>query len=139
MTVALVAFAGAVATAQMKVATFADYQKLMQSISTVNGAMNKAIGSSAYADATKQITAQRQNYTVLETFWTGQKQESAVKMVQDGLSRLDGLEKMLGMATVDQMEAQAAAKQFFGVSCGACHKAFREGETGSYTIRGVTF
>jgi len=32
---------------------------------------------------------------------------------------------------VDQMAAQAAAKEFGGSTCGACHKAYREGDAQS--------
>ena len=35
---------------------------------------------------------------------------------------------MLGAATVDQMAAAAAAKEFGGNTCGACHKLYREGD-----------
>ena len=42
-----------------------------------------------------------------------------VGIVKDGLTRLDALDKMLGAATVDQMSAQAAAKELGGATCGA--------------------
>jgi len=35
---------------------------------------------------------------------------------------------LLGAATVDQVAAQAAAKEFGGNTCGACHKLYREGD-----------
>ena len=34
----------------------------------------------------------------------------------------------VAFSTVDQMAAQAAAKEFGGSTCGACHKAYREGD-----------
>ena len=48
-----------------------------------------------------------------------------------GLLQFDGLDKALAGATVDQMAAQAAAKEFGGNTCGACHKLYREGDAQS--------
>ena len=93
--------------------------------------MNKAIGSASYADAKAQIATLRTNYMTLQGFWAGVKKDDAVGIVKDGLTRLDALDKMLGAATVDQMAAQAAGKEFGGATCGACHKLYREGDAQS--------
>ena len=90
--------------------------------------MNKAIGSSAYADARTQIVTLRQNYMALQGFWMDKKKDDAVAIVKDGLSRLDALDKTLSVPTIDQMAAQAAVKEFGGNTCGACHKLYREGD-----------
>jgi mono/diheme cytochrome c family protein len=95
------------------------------------GATNKAIGSGAFADARMNVATLRQNYMALEGFWVDKKQNDAVAIVKDGLTRLDALDKTLGAASVDQMAAQAAAKEFAGATCGACHKAYREGDAQS--------
>jgi hypothetical protein len=116
------------AMAQGKIATMEEYAKLMKSNAQANGAMNKAIGSGAYADARMQVTTLRQNFMTLQPFWAQRKRDDAVTIVKDGLSRLDALDKMLGAATVDQMAAAAAAKEFGGNTCGACHKLYREGD-----------
>ena len=125
--VVVVAWAGGVVTAQ-GLTTMEEYTKLMKSNAQANGAMNKAIGSGAYADARAQIATLRQNLTTLEPFWTQRKRDDAVGIIKDALSRLDALDKMLGAATVDQTAAQAAAKEFGGNTCGACHKLYREGD-----------
>ena len=127
-TVALVALAGAVAIGQGKITTTEEYTKLMKSNAQANGASNKAIGSGAYADARTQIATLRQNFMTLQGFWAERKKDDAVGFIKDGLTRLDALDKMLSAATVDQMAAQAAAKEFGGNTCGACHKAYREGD-----------
>lgn len=127
LTAALVALAGAVALGQGKMSMEA-YAKLMKSNAQNNGGMNKAIGSGAYADARTAAATLRQNLTALQPFWAERKRDDAVKILKDGLSRLDALDKMLGAATVDQVAAQAAAKEFGGMVCGACHKAYREGD-----------
>jgi mono/diheme cytochrome c family protein len=75
-----------------------------------------------------QLATLRQNFMTLQGFWTEKKQADAVMIVKDGLTRLDALDKVLSAPTVDQMAAQAAAKEFAGNTCGACHKAYREGD-----------
>lgn len=127
LTAALVALAGAVAMGQGKM-SLEEYAKLMKSNAQNNGGMNKAIGSGAYADARTAIATLRQNLTTLQPFWAERKRDDAVTIITGGLSRLDALDKMLGAATVDQVAAQAAAKEFGGNVCGACHKAYREGD-----------
>jgi hypothetical protein len=125
---ALVAFAGAVATAQGKIATLADHVALMKSNAQANGALNKAVGSGDFAGARMQVTTLRQNLTTLQTFWMEKKNAEAVKVVKEGLGRLDALDKMLAAPAPDQVAAQAAAKEFGGNTCGACHKMLREGD-----------
>jgi len=127
-TVALVALAGAVAIGQGKITTMEEYTKLMKSNAQANGGMNKAIGSAAYADARTQLATLRTNLMTLQGFWAERKKDDAVGFIKDGLTRLDALDKMLSAGTVDQMAAQAAAKEFGGATCGACHKTYREGD-----------
>ena len=105
-----------------------DHPKLMKANAQAAGAMNKAIGSGAFADARTQVATLRQNFTSLQGFWMGKKKEDAVLIIKDGLTRLDALDKILGATTIDQMAAQAAAKEFGGNTCGACHKLYREGD-----------
>ena len=128
---ALLAILGAVVLAQGKVTSAEDYAKLMKANAQAAGAMNKAIGSGAFADARTQVATLRTNYMELQAFWSDKKKDDAVGIVKDGLTRLDALDKMLGAATVDQMAAQAAGKEFGGATCGACHKLYREGDAQS--------
>ena len=129
-TFAVVALATAVATAQApsKIGTLADHVALMKSNAQANGALNKAVGSGDFAGARMQITTLRQNLTTLQTFWMEKKNADAVKVVKEGLGRLDALDKMLAAPGPDQVAAQAAAKEFGGNTCGACHKMLREGD-----------
>src|SRR5262245_12997506 len=114
-----------------KVTTPEEYAALMKANAQAAGATNKAIGSMAYADARTGVATLRKNYMALQGFWADKKQADAVTMVKDGLTRLDALDKTLGAATVDQMAAQAAMKEFQGATCGGCHKAYREGDAQS--------
>ena len=128
--VALVVFAGTIAIGQApaKIVTMADHVAVMKSNATANGTLNKAVGSSAFADARPAVATLRTNFTTLQTFWTEKKNAEALKIVTDGLSRLEALDKMLAAPTPDAMATQAAAKEFGGNVCGACHKVMREGD-----------
>jgi len=108
-----------------------DHPMLMKSNAQAAGAMNKAIGSGAFADARTQVATLRQNFTSLQGFWMGKKKEDAVLIIKDGLTRLDALDKLLASPTVDQMAVQAAAKEFGGNTCAPCHKQYREGDAQS--------
>ena len=130
-TIALVALAGSMVMGQgapSKIATLGDYSAVMKSNGASNGALNKALGSGAFADARMQVTTIRQNLMTLQTFWTEKKNAEVLKVVKGGLSSLDALDKMLAAPAPDQVAAQAAAKMFGGNTCGACHKMLREGD-----------
>ena len=122
----LVVFAIGV-TAQAKM-TLEEHAKIMKMNVQAMGPMNKAIASGNYADARTQVAALRTNFMTLQGMWASVKKEDAVAIVKDGLSRLDAVDKMLSAATVDQMAAQGAIKEFQGATCGACHKLYREGD-----------
>jgi cytochrome c556 len=131
MVPAVMVVLGVVVVAQGKLTTPEDYAALMKANGQAVAAMNKAIGSGAFADARTQVAMLRQNYMALQGFWVDKKKDDAVAIVKDGLSRLDALDKLLSAPTVDQMAAQADAKQFGGNTCGACHKLYREGDAQS--------
>ena len=124
----LVAVFGAVVMGQGKLTTTEDYAKNMKANAQAAGPMNKAIASGAFADARPHVATLRQNFMALQGFWAEKKKDDAVAIVKDGLTRLDALDKLLAAPTVDQMAAQAAAKEFGGNTCGACHKLYREGD-----------
>ena len=129
-TVAMVALIGAIVVAQApaKIATMADHAALMKSNAQANGAIGKALASGAFADARTQLGTLRTNLTTLRTFWTEKKNAEALKIVNDGISRAEALDKMLAAPAPDQMAAQAAAKEMGGNTCGACHKMMRDGD-----------
>ncbi len=114
-----------------KVTTVEEYAQLMKANAQAIGGANKAIGAAAYADARMQVATLRKNYMALQGFWADKKKDDAVAIVKDGLTRLDALDKTLSAPTVDPMAAQAAAKEFGGATCGACHKLYREGDAQS--------
>jgi len=128
VTALMAVWLGTVAIAQSKITTTEEYAKLMKANAMANGALNKAVGSGAFADARMQIVTLRQNFMTLQGFWGERKRDDAVGILKDGLTRLNALDTMLSAGTVDQVAAQAAAKEFGGNTCGACHKLYREGD-----------
>ena len=126
-TALMMVWLGTLAFAQNTITTVEQYAALMKSNAQANGAMNKAIGSGAFQDARTQLATLRQNFTSLQAFWSEKKQDAAIGIVKDGLTKIDALDKLLGAPAPDQMAAQAAAKELQG-ACGACHKQFREGD-----------
>jgi hypothetical protein len=116
------------AQAPSKIATLADHAALMNSNAQANGALNKSLGGGMFADAKSAAATLRTNFSTLRTFWTEKKNAEALKIVNDGLSRLDMVEKALAAAAPDQAAAQADAKAFGGSTCAACHKMMREGD-----------
>jgi hypothetical protein len=127
--VALAALAAAgLAQAPSKIATLADHAVLMKSNAQANGALNKSLGSGGLADAKAAAATLRTNFTTLRTFWTEKKNAEALKIVTDGLSRLEAIDKAVAATAPDQTAAQAAAKEFGGATCAACHKMMREGD-----------
>ena len=126
-TALIMVWLGTLAFAQNKVTTVEEYAALMKSNAQANGAMNKAIGSGAFQDARTQLGTLRGNFMTLQAFWTEKKQDPAIAIVKDGLTKIDALDKLLAAPAPDQMAAQAAAKELQG-ACGACHKQFREGD-----------
>ena len=126
-TLGLVVIFSVAVTAQAKM-TLEEHAKLMKSNAQSAGGMNKAIAAASYADAKTQLATLRTNFMTLQGMWASVKKDDAVAIVKDGLSRLDALDKTLSAATVDQMAAQAAVKEFQGATCGACHKLYREGD-----------
>jgi cytochrome c556 len=126
-TVALLVVLAVGVTAQAKM-TLEEHAKIMKSNAQAVGAMNKAIAAASYADARTQQATLRTNFMTLQGLWGSVKKDDAVAIVKDGLTRLDALDKTLSAATVDQMAAQGAVKEFQGATCGACHKLYREGD-----------
>ncbi len=129
---------GVVVGAQTKpVTTPEEHAAVMKSNGSAAGPMFKAIGSGAFADARTQVATLRENFMALQGFWASKKKDDAVAIVKDGLAKLDALDKMLAAPAPDQMAAQAAAKEFQGATCGACHKLYRDGDgkTTPYTFK----
>lgn len=128
---AVTMLAGAVLSAQQKVTTPEELDKTMKAVGAAQGATGKAINSMAYADARKSIAEIKQHLTGAEAFWVAKKKDDAVKMNKDVIANLDKLDALLAAPTVDQQAALGALK---GAGCAGCHKTYRVGEQGNYSL-----
>jgi hypothetical protein len=128
LSLALMGLVASVAAGQGSAMSLEEYAALMKSNAQANGALNKAIGSAAYAEGRAQVAVLRKNLAALEPFWAQRKREDAVTILRDGQNRLTSLDEMLSRPAVPQADAQAAAKEFGGAVCAACHKQYREGD-----------
>ena len=119
----LVAWSGSLVVAQ-KVTTPEELDKTMKAVNAANGAMRKAIGSGAFADAKTAAAELKKQITIAETFWVHHKKDDAVKMNQTTIAKITALETALGAATPDAAAVQGAQKELGG-TCTACHQQYR--------------
>jgi cytochrome c556 len=133
--IAVTMLAGAALSAQQKITTPEELDKTMKTVGSSQQTAGKAIGSMSYAEARKSLAAVKAALTTAETFWVTHKKDDAVKMNKEVIANLDKLDALLAAPTVDQQGALAALK---GAGCGNCHKAYREGEPGNYSLRAGT-
>jgi cytochrome c556 len=128
---AVTMLAGAVLTAQQKVTTPEELDKTMKAVGAAQGATGKAINSMAYADARKSVAEIKLLLTGAEAFWVAKSKDDAVKMSKEVIANIDKLDAILAAPTVDQAAALGAMKT---AGCGGCHKAYRVGEAGNYSL-----
>ena len=113
--------AGAQAAARV---TVEQHEAAMKSIATANGALQKAIKSSALADAGKQAQELATLFGEVERFWQQNNKPDAVKIAQT--ARTGATEVAGAAAAGDQMKALMAAGNLGG-TCKQCHGLYREG------------
>ena len=116
--------ASAVLAAQ-KASTPEDLDKAMKKIAPANGAMNKAIKASAWADARKQAAIVEEALLDAHNFWVVKKKDDAIKMSADAQGKLKALKTTLEQPSPDSATVMAAAREFAS-SCLGCHKVYRE-------------
>ena len=120
-----IAFAGSVvAAAGEKAKSADDIDKAMKKVGTTQQAVNKAIQSSAFADAKKQVEIVKTTLVDAENFWKLNKKDDAVKFSQETLAKIDALDKALGEKTPDAAKVSAAYKEA-AASCAGCHRVYR--------------
>ena len=128
--IAVTMLAGVVLSAQ-KVTTPEELDKTMKAVGAAQAATGKAINSMSYADARKSIAEIKTLLTGAEAFWVAKAKDDAVKLNKEVVSNLDKLDAILAAPTVDQQAALGALK---GAGCAGCHKAYRVGEPGNYSL-----
>jgi cytochrome c556 len=119
----LVAMTGAVVMAQ-KVATPEELDKAMKKTQPALQAANKAVNSTQYGEASKQLAVIKQVMVDTQPFWIQHKKDDAVKANKDTIAKIEEAEALLNGAAPEQAKAAAAIKQI-GAACRTCHENYR--------------
>jgi cytochrome c556 len=128
----------AVVSAQKPVTSVEELDAAMKRLGQANQAVGKAVKSGDFAGARTSYGNVKQALTDAQAFWAMHKKADAVKMTQDAIAAITGVEAMLSAAAPDQVAIQAAMKQQVGASCTACHKQYRlsdEAQPPTYTLK----
>lgn len=123
-TFALVAVMAAQApTANMKIASDADYATHMKEIGQLNGVLNKSIKGGDAAEAGKAATRLEVLFKNIHGYWNDKKVADATTAAQTAVTSLQALQKAL---SANDMTAAETARASYAGTCMACHTAHRE-------------
>jgi hypothetical protein len=121
----MVVGAGALAFAQAKVTTPDDLDKAMKKVGPALQAANKALGSGAPAEASKQLAIIKQAIVDSREFWVTHKKDDAIEANKLTVEKIEAVEKLLAAPAPDAQAVQAALKQEVGGACRQCHEKYR--------------
>lgn len=119
----LVSFTGAVVMAQ-KATTPEELDKAMKKAQPAMGAANKAVNSTQYAEAAKQLAIIKQVMLDTQEFWVQHKKDDAIKANKETIAKIEAAEALLTGATPEPGKAAAAVKEIGG-ACRTCHENYR--------------
>ena len=125
-TFALVAALGAQATpptANMKIASDADYATHMKEIGQLNGVLNKSIKAGDAAEAGKAAARLEVLFKNIHGYWNDKKVADATAASQTVVTSLQAVQKAVAAS---DMTAAETARAAIGAQCMACHTAHRE-------------
>jgi hypothetical protein len=100
-----------------------EFQGLMKSNSTANGALRTQIPAKDYDGIAASAATLKENYAKIEAFWVAKKVEDAIALAKTGAKGAADLE---AAAKAKNDEAIAAANKTMGSTCAGCHSAHRE-------------
>ena len=121
----MVVGAGALAFAQTKVTTQDELDKTMKKVGPALQAANKALGSGAPAEASKQLAIIKQAIIDSREFWVTHKKDDAIEANKLTVEKIEAVEKLLAAPAPDAQAVQAALKQEVGAACRQCHEKYR--------------
>ena len=121
----MVVGAGVIAFAQPKVTTPEDLDKAMKKVGPALQAANKALGSGAPAEASKQLAIIKQAIIDSREFWVTHKKDDAIEANKLTVEKIEAVEKLLAAPAPDAQAVQAALKQEVGGACRQCHEKYR--------------
>jgi len=112
-------------TAQTKVSTPDDLDKVMKKVGPAMQAANKALGSGSFAEVSKQLAIVKQGVLDSRSFWEEHKKDDAIAANKEAVAKIEAVEKMLSSATPDGQAIAASLKQDVGTACRQCHEKYR--------------
>ena len=110
-------------TANMKIASDADYATHMKEIGQLNGVLNKSIKGGDAAEAGKAAARLEILFKNIHGYWTDKKVSDATTAAQTAVTSLQTMQKAL---SANDMAGAETARASFGGTCMACHTAHRE-------------
>jgi len=130
----MIAWSGSVGTAQ-KVKSADEFGRAMTTIGVAVGDLEQEMSANASMDAKVSVALARQVLASASTYLTDEGMDDAVEAARETLMKLDALDGVLSVASVDVMAATTALGEV-KASCAACHAMYREDDAdGGYRIK----
>jgi hypothetical protein len=104
---------------------FEEFVRMMKSVGANWGGTTASIAKRDFAETKLRLTRSREQLAVTITFWRDNKKDAAVKMLKATLAKMDALDVVLSMETVDAGAVAAAASEVSG-ACDTCHAVYRD-------------
>lgn len=116
--------------------TPADFVASMKALGRNFNSVNSLIGTGDYDSAKQQLARSREVLATTISYWRDPERNDAIKMLRDGVAKMDALDAVLSLEKVDPSGATGAARQVAS-ACQSCHAAYREqnAQTGTYTFK----
>ena len=107
----------------------------MEMIGVAVGDLEQEMSVNAPMDAKVSVALARQMLAGATTYFTDEGMEDAVEMARRTLTKLDALDGVLSVASIDVTAATVALGEVKD-SCTACHELYREDDAdGGYRIK----
>jgi cytochrome c556 len=113
-----------------------DFVASMKALGRNFTAVNSLIATGDYDSAKQQLARSREILATTISYWRDRDRNDAIKMLRDGVAKMDALDAILSLEKVDPGNATGAARQVAS-ACQSCHAAYREqnAKTGAYTFK----
>jgi cytochrome c556 len=98
--------------------------------------VNSLIATGDYDSAKQQLARCREGLATTISYWRAPERNDAIKILRDGVAKMDALDAVLSREKVDPASAAEATRQVAS-ACQSCHAAYREqnARTGTYTFK----
>jgi len=130
--VATASLAAAQAGQKMAITSADDYSKTMKDVQAQNGALRKAMASSAEADVAAAAAKLESDFKDVQAYWDAKKVDDASTAAKNAVAAAQAISKA---AAAHDMAAATAASQTLAAQCMSCHTAHRAGSPGNFTMK----